>query len=93
MTSNFAISEYRKEDYQEIYRLSEDRDNMDDNWEDWKANKKKAIKNFKKMGLNPIDIIVKPKELVVFCRENGLSINGNSRSQFVSYKAMKLNEK
>lgn len=93
MESNIGVGEYRKEDYQEIFRISVDKDNMEDTWEKWKANKNRTIKKFQNMGLKTVDIIVKPKELVNYCRENGLKINGKSRAQFVSFKAMKLNKK
>lgn len=93
MESNIGIGEYRKEDYQEIFILSEDKDNMEETWEDWKANKNRTNKKFQNMGLKTIDIIVSPKELVNYCRENGLIINGKSKAQFISYKAMKLHKK
>lgn len=93
MDSNIGVGDYRKEDYQEIYRLSEDKDNMEETWEEWKANKNRAIKNLQKMGLKTIDIIVTPKELVKYCREKGLKINGKSRANFISFKVMMLNKK
>ena len=93
MESNIGVGEYRKEDYQEIFRISEDKDNMEDTWKKWKTNKNRTIKKLQNMGLKTIDIIVKPKELVNYCQENGLRINGKSRAQFISYKAMKLNKK
>jgi len=91
MNKNIGIGEYRKEDYQEILSLSKDRDNLDATWEDWKKNKKNAVKRFRKMGVKTIDIIVIPKELVQYCRENGLEINGDSRAAFISYKVSRLN--
>ena len=93
MESNIGIGEYRKEDYQEILRISEDKENMEETWEEWKANKNRTIKNFHNMGLKTIDIIVTPKELVKYCREKGLKINGKSRANFISFKVMTLNKK
>ncbi len=93
MNAIIGIGEYLKKDYPEILSISEDRDNMDDSWEKWKANKNEAIKNFKKMGMKTIDIIVVPKELVKYCRENGLPINGKSRASYVSYQATEKNKK
>jgi len=86
MSLNLGIGEYRKKDYQEILNISEDKDNMDETWEEWKANKRKAILRFEQMGFKAVDIIVTPKELVKFCRKNGLPINGKSRSEFVTFK-------
>ncbi len=39
MTKIFGIGIYDKEDYKEILRISEDRDQMDLTWEDWKKSK------------------------------------------------------
>lgn len=93
MNTNIGVGEYRKEDYQEIYKLSEDKDNMDPTWEEWKKSKSDALKKFKKVGIKTIDIIVLPHELVKYCRENGLKINGKSRAGFIKDKVMKLNRK
>lgn len=90
MKSNIGLGEYRRRDYKEILSLSEDKENMEDTWEEWKANKNRVIKEFEKMGLRTIDIIVIPQELVKYCRENGLKVNGESRAQFIQHKLMKL---
>lgn len=50
----FGISEYRKEDYEEIYKLSEDKEDMEETWEEWKLNKTKAKNDFHKMGIKAI---------------------------------------
>ena len=93
MNTVFGIGHYLKEDYEEILNLSEDRENMDETWLEWKKSKATAIKNFKNMGIKPIDVIVIPKELVKYYRENGLNINGKSRANFISFKVSKLNKK
>jgi hypothetical protein len=93
MKPNIGVGEYRKMDYQEILNLSEDREDMEPTWEEWKANKNEALLNFHKIGLKTIDVIVTPLELVTYCRLNGLKINGESRAQFITDKLMELNEK
>ena len=87
---NIGIGVYLKEDYQEILNLSEDRDNLDETWEAWKANKKRAVSQLKKQGLTLIDILVKPRDLVMFCRERGLPINGKSRAEYVQHMTQNL---
>ncbi len=88
-----GVAVYRKEDYQEILRLSEDSERMDQSWEEWSQSKKKWERNAIKMGIKGIDIIVLPRELVDFCRSRGLRITGESRAQFTSYKFKKLSTK
>ena len=93
MNTVFGIGHYREEDYEEFLNLSEDREDMDDTWLEWKNNKTNAIKNLKNMEIKPIDVLVIPKELVNYCRENGMKINGKSRSNFISFKVTQLNKK
>jgi len=83
-----GVGEYLKEDYQEIYNISDDKENLDKTWEEWKANKSRTLKEFKKMGIQTIDIIVTPREIVNYCRKNGFNINGESRSRFIQSKLM-----
>ena len=90
METIYGIGVYRKEDYPEILRLSEDRDKLDQTWEDWKKNKDKAVANFRKLGITMVDILGPPLELVKYCREKGLAINGKSRAAFVTSKVEKL---
>ncbi len=87
-----GIGTYLKEDYEENLKLSIDRDNLDSTWKDWRKNKERAKKHLAKQGFKVVDIIVRPKELVDFCRARGLAINGDSRSQFVTHKTGELNK-
>jgi len=91
MQPKIGIGEYRKKDYQEILKLSEDRQDMNATWEAWKKKRAEAINNFKKLGITTIDILVTPEELVNYCREKGLKINGAARAEYVRYKVTQLN--
>lgn len=87
-----GIGVYSKREYQEVLSISEDKEGMDATWEEWKKSKKKAMNNFKLMGIKTIDINVTALELVKYCRERGMSINGKSRASFVSYKVSEMNK-
>ncbi len=93
MKLNIGIGIYKKEDFQEILKLSEDRADMEESWEEWAENKLKAVRKLNAIDLYPIDIIVTPKELVKYCRANGFKINGESRSKFVAFKVTELYDK
>lgn len=90
MLFNIGIGIYRKKDYGEILRISEDRDNMDDTWEEFIASRNKTKAHFRSTGMATVDILVKPKELVHYCRAKGLPINGNTRAQFIQEKTQEL---
>ena len=89
MIFEFGVSEYPKEDYLEIYKHSVDKDQMEETWEAWKENKDQKVKEMKTDGRNTIDVIVYAEELIRYCRENGLELNGEARAQFVSVKMAK----
>ena len=84
-----AIATYSKKEYADLLILSEDADKMDETWEEWTVGKNEAVKNLKKMGLQVKEVMVKLPDLVLFCREKGLAINGDSRAMF----ARELGEK
>ena len=93
MNLKIGIGHYRKEDYLEILNISEDKEDMDPTWEIWNDSKNKLLKNFHKMGVHPVKIIVTPKALVKYCRERGLKINGKSRTDFISHETKRLDQK
>jgi len=86
MNSLLGMAVYDNEDYKEILNISDDKPVMNETWETWKRKKEEAVSNYRKMGINVVDVLVKPKELVDYCGEKGLNINGKSRAQYVSYK-------
>ena len=87
-----GIGVYRKKDYSKIRELSEDRDNMDDTWEEWEVNKKKAQQRFEQMGVRVVDVLVKPTALVEFCQKNGLRVDGSARGPLCYGKGRLMKE-
>ncbi|MEN0050982.1 MAG: hypothetical protein AAF806_28210 [Bacteroidota bacterium] len=85
MQQPIGIGYYRKEDYEEILRISSDRERMNDTWEEWKKKKEKTVRNLKLAGVTPIDVLVLPRDLEIYCYEQGLKIDGAARAQYVSY--------
>ncbi|HAS44794.1 MAG TPA: hypothetical protein DCS93_30220 [Microscillaceae bacterium] len=88
-----GIGVYRKSDYEEILKMSVDSSELDNTWEEWKANKERTKKHLQSLGMEVIDVLVTPEELLNYCRENVLRIDGNARSQFVSNKTSQLQKK
>ena len=92
MNALIGIGKYLQEDYEEILRLSSDGNDLDDTWEDWRINQSNAKNNLQSSGFSVVDIIVKPRELVDYCRQRGLEINSESRVEFISHKTKLLHE-
>lgn len=90
---NIALAVYKKEEYKEIRNLSDDKNDMDETWEEWMKSKQKTKKNFKIAGagvkIKEVEITV--KELKDYCRKNGMRINGAARSGLAASKLDSMN--
>ena len=78
-----GVGNYRKEDYEDIRRISMDKEAFFDTWEEWKIEQNKVKQNFINQGFNAIDVLVKPLELEIYCGQRGLEINAKSRAEYV----------
>ncbi len=82
-----AVSFFKKEDYPEILRISEDADNMFETWEEWHKSARQHTRNMESQGMKVVDILVIPTELFIYCKENELPINGKARAQYANEKS------
>jgi len=88
---NIGIGDYRPKDYRKIYKMSEDKHDMNETWKEWKIKKDEAKAGLEMQGLEVIDVLVRPSELKKYCEENGFKINGEARSKFVRHKVSLMN--
>lgn len=88
---NIGIGDYRPKDYPKIYKMSEDKDNMNRTWVEWKKKRDDLKASLEMQGLQTIDILVIPSELKKYCEAHGFKIDGEARSKFVRHKVLQLN--
>ena len=81
-----GLGTYLKGEYEEIRRISEDKEDMADTYEEWRENKIRLQINLQSKGIATTDVIIHPVDLREYCVRNGLKINGRSRAQFVQSK-------
>jgi hypothetical protein len=75
---------YRKKDWKKLLKIIDDRDSMNDFWEDWHKSYLEAKRNLTSKGLIVNDYVVDLNKLKTYCKIRGLKIDGKARSQFVS---------
>ena len=92
MNALIGIRKYLREDYEEILNLSSDGNDLDETREDWQINQRNAKINLQSSGLNVVDITVKPRDLVNYCRQRGIDINSESRVEFIYHQSKLLHE-
>ncbi|MEI8087329.1 MAG: hypothetical protein WCG93_14060 [Paludibacter sp.] len=83
-TLNLAY--YEKKDWAYFLSVADDRETLEDEWEDW-------LKNFLKFKIRLVadgyvvkDITVNIRELMEYCAKNNLKNDGKTRAQFVAQK-------
>ena len=87
-----GIGWYTKESYQKLLDYADDREKLDDTYEDWLANYSRVVKNLRKSGIKAVPVTIEIDELMNWCSANNLPNTGESRSKFVSVTVMKKYE-
>lgn len=80
-----GVAWYSREQWEELPRVVEDRSELDETYEDWRAQVKEAVDLFSAQGFEPVRVEVDVAELVEWCREHGRPVNGEARSAFAGH--------
>ena len=86
LTVNLAY--YPKKDWERLVKLREDKANQHDTWEEWQQEFQNTKQNLEKQGLAVSKCVVNADELLQYCFERELKLNGKTCSQFVSEKGL-----
>jgi hypothetical protein len=80
-----GLAWYSREDWERLHEIADDRDKLDDMYEDWERQALKMIHDLEAVGQRirkvPIDI----EALIAWCRERKCRIDMAARSEHVSY--------
>ena len=77
---------YTPEQYERLLEVADDRDNLEDTYEEWKATADKTLKKIEKPGVWHLKIYVDVDELVSWCKFENLPVDGEARTIFVADK-------
>lgn len=81
----YGVSWFQPEQWERLLEISEDCDQLGDTYEEWRKNASMAFEELKSEGQNVKKVKMDLEQLVYWCNEHNLPINGKSRSQYVSY--------
>ncbi|MEW6350614.1 MAG: hypothetical protein AB1646_16250 [Thermodesulfobacteriota bacterium] len=81
-----AVAWYRPEQWHRLLEVSADRHELEDTWAEWYANATKFVLRMRSLGVKLLPFHVDVEELVRWCKERGLPIDGGSRSELVAQK-------
>jgi hypothetical protein len=85
-----ALAWYHEEEWQNLKAVSVDADKLEDTFDEWLKHARMAIRVAQEAGLEIVNVPVGIDELVMWCQENGLEVDGAARAQFTAKKASNL---
>jgi len=77
-----GIGCYKREEWEQFLALADDREKLEDTYDEWIRDFRKTVRNMRKAGINPRKVCFKLDELIDFCRKKGLKNNAEARSEF-----------
>jgi len=84
-TTQLGLAWYSREDWERLREIADDRDKLDDTYEDWQRQALTMIHDLEAVGRQirkvPIDI----EALFAWCRERKCRIDMVARAEYVSY--------
>jgi hypothetical protein len=77
---------YRREQWKRLRQVSEDKDQLEEKYDDWLALATQTLAQLQADGLQIEKVEVDVNELPAYCAAHSLPVNSQSRSSFVADK-------
>ena len=81
-----GIAWYTREQYEWLLKSANDRDNLEDTYEEWQATAEKMMVKLSKPGVLPRKVHINVEELVAWCKSHKRPVDGAARTTFVADK-------
>jgi hypothetical protein len=81
----FGLAWYKPEQWARLREIAADAGDLEETFEEWRAIAEKAMRDFEARFVFPEKVLVDVEELLVWCRERKLPVNGTARSQYVAW--------
>lgn len=80
----FGIAWYKKEQWDELRRVSQDPEALEDTWKEWADVAEKRIIDIMRAGGNVRKVPVDVHDLVLWCRTQNRPVDGEARAAYVT---------
>ncbi len=76
---------WQAKQWKRLKEISEDRDNLEDTYEEWRKNASGVIRELEAQGQIIKKISINLEDLMIWSNENNLPVNGASRANYSGY--------
>lgn len=80
-----GVAWFDREQWHLLCEVAADRAKLDDTFEEWEANARRALANLKSGGVDAEAFEVRVSDLVQWCAERKLPVDGAARAEYVSF--------
>lgn len=87
-----GICWFEKNQWEKLKEVAEDRDRLEETWEEWHARSLDMIDTFATRNIFIEKVSVDLEELIQWCEKNDKSINSATRAEFVTQKMLQKNK-
>jgi len=81
-----GIAWYEPEQWQRLREISEDREELEETHQEWVRDVMRAIKELERNGIQCVKVAVDIDQLLEWCQNQKIPVNGEARSRYVSDK-------
>lgn len=86
-----GVAWYSRAQWQLLKQVASDKNRLHDRYEEWCDEFDSALQGFDQVGMEYIKIPIDVAELVQWCNENQMPIDGEARAKFTAVKVSELN--
>jgi hypothetical protein len=79
-----GVAWYRLKQWQRLRAISTDADNLEDTYEEWLRQAEQKVAELNALGLFVEKVDVDVEQLIAWCNERGLELDGHARSTYVT---------
>jgi hypothetical protein len=82
--AQIGLAWYSREDWERLRAIADDREQLDDSFEEWERGALQAIRDLASVGRQVLKMPIDVEAYVTWCRERGCRLDSASRAEFVS---------
>jgi hypothetical protein len=83
--AQLGLAWYTREGWKRLCELADDRDTLDDTFEDWERGALAAVRDLESGGRQIRKVTIDVDALVVWCRERHCRVDSAARAEYVTY--------
>ncbi len=85
-TTAFAVAWFSPEDWHRLREVAADPEVLETTYEEWVATANSTLQEIRKAGLSGEKVQVNIDELISWCEEQGLALDGHARARYAAEK-------